>query len=238
MGWFGWGSAKDPVAQKPTLSGPQAILADLDKRVPQYIADADQEKLVYPACKRTVANADEVRAVWDHTRLEAMRYVMMVPGRGFERLIEPASQSDLLNAFLRQPPHEDTVIDFTGAAMNDIAIGVFAGFNWLNHCAVLAGADRDNFSGMLHRFRKLVIVGQQWWAMEGAGPRCDQMLANGEKPPLMLVLIWTDYTRLAKEVAAAVLARAISGAAPEQRAALAQAMIALQRADDPDDLSA
>jgi hypothetical protein len=237
MGWFGWGSAKDPVAQKPALSGPQAILADLDRRVPQYIADADQEKLVYPACKRTVANTDQVRAVWDHTRLEAVRYAMMVPGRGFELLIDPASQSDLLNAFLRQPPHEDTVIDFTGAAMNDIAIAVFAGFNWLNHCAVLAGADRENFSGMLHHFRKLVIVGQQWWAMDGAGPRCDQMLANGEKPPLMLILIWTDYTRLAKEVAVGVLARAISaGTIREQRDALAQVMARLQGADDPHDL--
>jgi hypothetical protein len=166
-----------------------------------------------------------------------MRYVMMVPGREFGLLGDPSSQSELLNAFLRQPPHEDTVIDFTGSAMSDIAIAVYAGFNWLNRCAVLAGADRENFSGMLHHFRKLVILGQQWWAMEGAGPRCRQMLADGEKPPLMLFLIWTDYTRLAKEVAAAALNRAINAdPAPADREALVQTMTRLQQANDPDDL--
>jgi hypothetical protein len=233
MSWFGW-PAKDAPAAKPGLSGPQAILEDLAKRVPQHIEDADQGNLVYPACKQTISNADDVRTVWDHTRLEAMRYVMMVPRREFELLGDPARQSEMLDAFLRQQPHEDTVIDFTGSTMSDIAISVFAGFNWLSQCAVLAGVDRDKFSGTLHHFRKLVVLAQQWWAMEGAEPRCRQMLADGEKPPLMLYLIWTDYTRLAKEIAAAVLNRAIGGAASAEP--LAQVMPRLQRADDPEDL--
>jgi hypothetical protein len=237
MGWFGW-LGKDPVADKPAPPGPQAMLAELDKRVPKYIDDADQGRVVYPACKRTVLDASDVRTIWDHTRLEAARYVMMVPGRGFELLGEPSSQSELLNAFLRQPPHEDTVIDFTGSAMSDIAIAVFAGFNWLNHCALLAGVERDKVSGTLHHFRKLVVLAQQWWAMEGAGPRCRQMLADGEKPPLMFYLIWTDYTRLAKEVAAAALNRAINAdPAPADLDARVQAMARLQQADDPDDLA-
>jgi hypothetical protein len=236
MGWFGW-LGKDPAADKPAPPGPQAMLAEIDKRVPKYIDDADQGRLVYPACKRTVLNASDVRTIWDHTRLEAVRYVMMVPGRGFELLSDPSSQSEMLNAFLRQPPHEDTVIDFTGAAMSDIAIAVFAGFNWLSHCAVLTGVERDKVSGTLHHFRKLVVLAQQWWAMEGAGPRCRQMLADGEKPPLMFYLIWTDYTRLAKEVAAAALNRAINAnPAPADLDALVQAMARLQQADDPDDL--
>jgi hypothetical protein len=235
MGWFGW-RAKDPAPHKAALSGPQAILEDLAKRVPQYIDDADQGKLIYPACKRTISEPNDVRTIWDHTRLEAMRYVMVVPRREFELLGDPESQSDLLNAFLRQPPHEETVIDFTGSTMSDIAISVFAGFNWLNHCAVLAGADRGNFSGTLHHFRKLVILAQQWWAMEGAGPRCRQMLANGEKPPLMLYLIWTDYNRLAKEVTTAMLHRAIRGAASGNADALVRTLTRLQDADDPNDL--
>jgi hypothetical protein len=236
MGWFGW-LAKDPAADKAALSGPQAILEDLAKRVPQYVEDADQSRLVYPACKRTISNADDVRTVWDHTRLEAVRYLTMVPRREFELLGDPARQSEMLDAFLRQQPHEDTVIDFTGSTMNDIAIAVFAGFNWLNQCAVLAGVDRDKFSGTLHHFRKLVVLAQQWWAMEGAGPRCSQMLAEGEKPPLMLYLVWTDYTRLAKEVAAAGLNRAINGdAASANPDVFMQIMDRLQRAADPDDL--
>ncbi|MEA2894400.1 MAG: hypothetical protein QOJ84_15, partial [Bradyrhizobium sp.] len=191
MSWFGW-LAKEQATDKAVPAGPQGILEDLARRVPQYVDDADQGRLTYPACKQGISNAGDVRAVWDHTRLEAMRYLMMVPGREFELLAEPARQSEMFEAFLRQQPHEDTVIDFTGSSMNDIAIAVFAGFNWLNHCAVLVGAERDKFSGTLHHFRKLVVLAQQWWATEGAGARCRQMLANGEKPPLMLYLVWTD----------------------------------------------
>jgi hypothetical protein len=237
MGWFGW-RAKAPVADTPALSGPQAILEDLGKRVPQHIEDADQGRLVYPACQQAISSADDVRAIWDRTRLEAMRYLVMLPGREFELLAEPARQSEMFEAFLRQQPHDDTVIDFTGSTMSDIAIAIFAGFNWLNHCAVLAAVEREKFSGTLQHFRKLVVLAQQWWATEGAGPRCRQMIEAGEKPPLMLYLVWTDYTRLAKEVAAAGLSRAIDrGAAPADLDALMQTMVRLQHAGEPDDLA-
>jgi hypothetical protein len=237
MGWFGW-LAKAPVADKPALSGPKAILEDVAKRVPQYIEDADQGRLTYPACKQAISSAGDVRAVWDHTRLEAMRYLVMVPGHEFELLAEPARQSEMLEAFLRQQPHDDTVIDFSGSTMSDIAIAIFAGFNWLNHCAVLAAVDREKFSGTLQHFRKLVVLAQQWWATEGAGPRCRQMIEAGERPPLMLYLVWTDYTRLAKEVAAAGLGRAIErGAAPADLDALVQTMARLQHAGEPANLA-
>jgi hypothetical protein len=236
MSWFGW-PAKDSAADKAAPSGPQAILEDLARRVPQYVDDADQGKVTYPACKQTISSAADVRAVWDHTRLEAMRYLMMVPAREFELLADPARQSEMLEAFLRQQPHDDTVIDFTGSTMSDIAIATFAGFNWLNQCAVLAAVEREKFSGTLQHFRKLVVLAQQWWATEGAGPRCRQMLANGEKPPLMLYLVWTDYTRLAREVAAAGLSRAVErGAGSENHEALVQMTARLQQADEPDDL--
>lgn len=236
MGWFGW-RAKEVVADKPVLSGPEAILADLAARVPQYILDADQGRVVYPAGKRSVSTPDDVRAIWDHSRLEAMRYLMALPRREFELLADPARQSVMLDAFLRQQPHEDTVIDFTGATMSDVAIAVFAGFNWLSQCAVGAGVDRDRFSGTLYHFRKLVVLAQQWWAMEGADVRCREMLASGEKPPLMLYLIWTDYTRLAKEIASAALGRAINEAAPLDADALEQAMERLHWAEHPADLA-
>jgi hypothetical protein len=47
------------------------------------------------------------------------------------------------------------------------------------------------------------VIAQQWWAIEGAEPRCHRMLADREFPPLMIYLMWLEYTRLAKEVAAA-----------------------------------
>jgi hypothetical protein len=145
----------------------------------------------------------------------------------------------MLETFLRQQPHDDTVIDFSGSTMSDIAIAVFAGFNWLNHCAILAAVEREKFSGTLQHFRKLVVLAQQWWATEGAGLRCRQMIEAGEKPPLMLYLVWTDYTRLAKEIAAAALSRAIErGTAPADLDALVQTMARLQQAAEPDDLRA
>ena len=91
----------------------------------------------------------------------------MVPRREFELLAEPARQPDMLEAYLRQRPHEDTVIEFTGSSMSDLAIATVAGFNWLNHCAVLVGVDRDKFSGTLSNFRKVTVLAQQWWAMGG-----------------------------------------------------------------------
>jgi hypothetical protein len=103
---------------------------------------------------------------------------------------------------LRHRPHEETVIEFSGDTMNDLAIAVIAGFNWLNHCAGLAGADRRQFSGTLNHFRKVVISAQRWWEMDGAKARYAQMLQAAQEPPLFLNLVWADCSRLADEIAA------------------------------------
>ncbi len=203
MDWFGWQLPKDR-AHKATPFGPQALLQDLDTRVPRYLDDVDQGKLIYPACKRARTDAGgDVGSIWDHTRLEAMRYVMVVPRREFELLGDPARQPELLDAYLRQRPHDDTVIEFTGSTMADLAIAIVAGFNWLNHCAGLVEVNRERFLGTLSSFRKIVTLAQQWWAMEGADARYSQMLAEQQVPPLMLYLVWLEYTRLAKEIASA-----------------------------------
>jgi hypothetical protein len=107
--------------------------------LPRYLNDIDQGKLIYPACKRSLSDTDgDVRSVWDQTRLEAMRYVVMVPGREFELLIEPTRQRDMIDAYLLQRPHADTVIDFTGTSSTDFSIAILAGLNWMRHCAQLA----------------------------------------------------------------------------------------------------
>ena len=199
MNWFDWPFGKDPATQ----DAPLALIADVEKRGKQYLEDVDNGKWVYPACKRTSsdAGADEA-SVADHTRLEAVRYLLMVPRREFTLLAEPDSQKAILDAYLRQLPHEETVIEFTGNTMNDLAIAVIAGFNWLNHCAGLAGADRKQFSDTLNHFRRIAITAQKWWEMEGAKERHAQMLQAHNEPPLLLYLVWADYTRLASEIAA------------------------------------
>ena len=237
MDWFGWRHQKDATAGNAAAFGPEAILADLEERVPKYLEAVDQGKLVYPACKRKPDDAEaDVRSIWDHTRLEAVRYVMMVPARGFDLLGVPARQPEILDAYLRQLPHEDTVIDFTGSAMNDLSMAIVAGFNWLNHCAGLVDVDRSKFLGTLSSFRKRAVVARQWWATEGAEARCSQMLAEHENPPLMLYLMSAEYTRLAKEIAsAAVFGSAVDRArVPDE---LTQAMASFESARDPGDLT-
>jgi hypothetical protein len=255
MDWFGWQHQKDP-APKAGF-GPQSLLQDLDKRVPRYLDDVDQGRLIYPACKRTSADTEgDIRSIWDHTRLEAMRYLMEVPRREFELLGEPARQGEMLDTYLRRLPHEDTVIEFTGTAMADLAIAIVAGFNWLNHCATLVEVNRERFSGTLSTFRKVAVLAQQWWAKEGADERYGQMLGEQRTPPLMLYLVWLEYTRLAKEIASAasfgsstdraiekrreILAREFAERPAELNAALdelKQTMARFESARDPDDLA-
>ncbi len=185
---------------------PDALLQDLRQRVPSYLADIDQGKLIYPACKRTLADAaGDVASVWDHVRLEAMQYVIAVPGQEFGLLSEAARQLDMIDGYLFQRPHENTVIDFTGTARVDYSIAILAGLNWLTHCAELAGVPLAQQTGTLRHFRQLVTLAQRWWLTEGANERCAQMLAYGEQPPMMFNLVWSEYTRLAKQIAAAAI---------------------------------
>lgn len=88
MANFGWtrvnkpAQAEDAASDLRGLTDPAAFLAALDKVVPRYLDLADNGVLVYPACKRKPGDLlGDARAVWEHTRLEAMRYIPMVPRR-------------------------------------------------------------------------------------------------------------------------------------------------------------
>ena len=184
------------------LSDPRTLVLALEEAVDNI----DQGRLVYPACKRALSDKDrDVRSVWDQTRLEAIRYAMMVPGREFELLIEPARQLEMIDAYLLQRPHADIVIDFTGNSPANFSIAILAGLNWLRHCAQLAKVLPAQQSGTLRNFRRVVTLAQRWWLTEGAAERCSQLLASGETPPLMLYLVWSEYTRLAKQIASATV---------------------------------
>ena len=216
---------------------PRAILRALEEAVPRYISDVDQGKLIYPACKRTLSDKDgDVRSVWDQTRLEAIRYVVMVPGREFELLIEPTRQLDMIDAYLLQRPHADTVIDFTGASSADFSIAILAGLNWIRHCAHLVEVLPAQQSGTIRNFRRVVTLAQRWWLMEGAAERCSHLLASGEKPPLMLYLIWSEYTRLAKQVASAAVFGPSNDRAARLGALPADVIPRFEAAQDPTDL--
>jgi hypothetical protein len=168
----------------------------------------------------------------------------MVPHRDVGLLVAPARQAEMIEFFLRQPPHEETVVDFKGIPGEDYAVAIVAGLNWLDHCATLAGAPSDNFRRTRRDFRRLVTVAHRWWAIEGAASRCELMLANREIPPLMFYLVWQTYTRLAKEIAIASIERDREKLAtslnsqelPSALAALSEIMMRLKGANDPDDL--
>jgi hypothetical protein len=202
MNWwpFGAGSEKQ--------DGPLPLLEDIEKRAKQYLDDVDNGKFVYPACKRAASDsAGDEQSICDHTGLEAFRYLLTVPRREFILLAEPDQQAALLEGYLRQLPHDQTVIEFTGNTTADLAIAILAGFNWLVQCAVLAGADPKEFLGALRNFRKVASAAQKWWAAEGAKERYAEMLTEKREPPLFLNLVWADYTRMATEIAAARVAR-------------------------------
>ena len=232
MDRFGRPAARGVVAQNV---GAQAFIQDLGKRVARYLDDVDQAKLVYPACKRTRSDANgDVRSIWDHTRLEAVRYVTMVPRGEFGLLAEPASQPEMLDTYLRQRPHDDIVIDFTGSTMSDLAIAIIAGFNWLNHCAGLAAVDRSKFRATLSHFRKITVLAQQWWSTPGADARYAEMLSAHQTPPLFINLIWIEYTRLAKEIASAAMFGSSVDRTTDQR----RKTLNVELADRPIELSA
>ena len=242
---FDWLHSKAQLFRKPAaqpLPGgfvdPDTLLEDLGRRVPRYLADVDQGKLIFPACKRALSDADgDPAAVWDHTRIEAMQYVMAVPGRELALLSQAGRQIEMIDGYLFQRPHGDTVIDFTGTATADFSIAILAGLNWMTHCADLAGVPAPQQSGTIRHFRKLVTLAQQWWLTEGAVERCGQMLARKEQPPLMLYVIWSEYTRLAKQIAAA----AVFGPSIDRSAKLvalpAELIPRFEAAKDPGDLS-
>ncbi len=230
---------KTSVAKEPLrgFAPPELLLEDLAKRVPQYLADVDKGKLIYPACKRTLSDVDsDVASVWDHTRLEAMQYVIAVPGRELALLGEAARQIEVIDAYLFQRPHGDTVIDFTGTATADFAIAIVAGLNWLTRCADLARVDPARQSGTIRHFRKLVTLAQRWWLTEGAVERCAQLLSRGEQPPLMCYLIWSEYTRLAKQIAAAAIFGAPINRSTKLVAPPADLLLRFEAAKDPGDL--
>jgi len=199
MNWFASTFGKGP----PTADAPHALLADIEKQGRQYLDEADNGKWVYPACKRASSDAGaDKEQIGNHTRLEAMRYLLMVPRGEFRLLADPQSQAAILEAYLRQLPHDETVIEFTGNTMSDLAIAVIAGFNWLTHCASLAGADRKIFLATLNHFRRVAMAAEKWWEMDGASERYAQLLQARKEPPLFLYLVWADYGRLANEIAA------------------------------------
>ena len=238
---FDWWKSKKPStksADKGHVGGPHVILEELRSRIPKYLDDADNGKLIYPACKRALSDLDgDIGSVWDHTRLEAMRYVAMVLSPQFELLTGADRQIEMMNVYLFQRPHDETVIDFTGTATTDFAIAVVAGLNWLTHCAKLSGVELSKQSGAIRNFRRIVTLAHQWWLTEGAGERASRLLANGEQPPLMLYLVWSDYTQLAKHIAAATVFGSSINRATKLVALPADLIPRFEAARDPLDLA-
>ena len=244
-----FGKSENPDAGKDAggaFLDPPALLERVSKRAAAYNADVDSGRLVLPASTRVSSDAGcDVSSIWEHTRLEAIRYVTMVPCLNFDLLTGPARQPEMIDVFLRERPHEDTVIDVSGNTVQDFAVAIIAGFNWLNGCARQVNASPENFTRTLRHFRKIVDVAQRWWALEGAEPRCNEMLARHQPPPLMMYLVWAEYTRLSRIISSAAVFGASSKLAAEIRqklgegplnvAVLAEAKARLERARDPDD---
>jgi len=96
---FGWGSSKQAAGRRAPEDesvgdpfDPAGVLRALDQLVPRYLDRVDRHELISPACTRKLTDPSaDVRSIWEHTRLEAMRYVVMVPGRDFRAAARPGS---------------------------------------------------------------------------------------------------------------------------------------------------
>jgi hypothetical protein len=113
---------------------------------------------------------------------------------------------------------------------------ILAGLNWLRHCARLAEVLPAQQVGTIRNFRRIVTLAQRWWLMEGAAERCSHLLGRDEKPPLMLYLVWSEYTRLAKLVASAAVFGPSNDHAPRLGALAADVIPRFETAQDPTDL--
>src|SRR5579871_5461898 len=109
MSWWPFGGSST------TQVGPLPLHEEIAKRCKTYLDDVDVGKFISPACKRTASDAGgDEPSILDHTRLEAFRYLLSVPRREFVLLADPEQQVTLVDGYLRQLPHEQTVIEFTG----------------------------------------------------------------------------------------------------------------------------
>ena len=80
----------------------------------------------------------------------------------------------------------------------------------------LSGSDRgfalELFYGTLRNFRRVASAAHKWWDADGAKQRYAEMLQAQQEPPLLLNLVWTDYSRMATEIATAHAARRVGTA--------------------------
>jgi hypothetical protein len=62
--WIARFKSKDIATQK-AADGPETILRYFQNRVPKYLEDTDQGKLIYPACNRKRSDAcGDIGTVW------------------------------------------------------------------------------------------------------------------------------------------------------------------------------
>jgi hypothetical protein len=125
---------------------------------------------------------------------------------------------------------------FTGNATADFTIAILAGLSWLTHCAQLSGVDPAKQSGTIRNFRKVVALAHRWWLTDGAAERCGELLASGKEPPLMLYLIWSNYTRLSKQIAAAAIFGSSINRSAKLVALPADLILRFEAAQEPIDL--
>ena len=134
--------------------------------------------------------------------MEAFRYLLSVPRKEFALLGDPDQQALLLDGYLRQLPHDQTVIEFTGNTAADLSIATIAGFTGWFIAPSSPARIRRNFRSA-PQFPQGSLLGAEMMDDGRGKAACAEMLKAKQEPPLFLYLIWADYTRLAKGIVAA-----------------------------------
>jgi len=163
-------------------------------------------KWVYPACKgrrRMLAREGTPSAT---TR--AGSHALSADGpRGEFRLLAQHSRSRRLLGYPRQLPHDETVIEFTGNTMSDLAICRHRRFQMVPNRTASAsclGPTAGHYSGKRSTLREVAMYGREMVGIEGRqralrGNCC----RHSRSRRCFCIWVWADYGRLADEIAAA-----------------------------------
>ena len=212
MGLFDFLKPKDHAAESAVrkaagnLFDAQALTTAIARNIPQYITDVKRGRCQAPACTRQLGEPRaNVRDIWEDTRLEALTPLFNHGASNAMALCEPARQTELFHAFRHDRPHLKFPHVATGDEVHDTIQAVFQCVDYLRDQCLKAGTNYDVFKGAVATFEKDCANAYDWWQKEGAGPTAYLLLSHGERPPLMIYILWRETTRLAKEIATACI---------------------------------
>jgi len=183
---------------------PESLISALDTRIPEYLAAVNQGRCKSPACTRKSGEPySSVSDIWEDTRLEAFVPLFRHGASNPMALCQVPMQRELFTRFNNDHPHLKLPHVPSGEELHDTIQAVWQCVLYLREQCSKAGTNLTVRDTALEVFNSKCVRAYEWWQNEENGSAAYALLARGERPPLMFYILWTEATRLAKEVAIA-----------------------------------